>query len=283
MKTVKTEYAPITVETLEITAIKAAFIALRTANAGKAKAVKKDGETVAHDGTLSGCSKKTMEIKSGVAWTLANAFQKMLACKAAYEQNPSKATLKTYEESIKAYTAGTANDMDDCISVAKVTLWENIARNDGITATETAFVDAMNAVHGHIFGEKNNTGVRIRAKYNDKGELLDAKEYRYIMFPHLYYDSFTTDENGDMSFDIVDANDELSKAIKGMTDNATLTECLATMNATQKRIIQYVARGMTYETIAKRIYGSDCDLKKGVQNIKKNVQRIREKCAGIEH
>lgn len=275
METVKTEYAPATLETLEKTAFSAAYVAIRKAYHGTPRKVKIDGETVNHDGN-SGGTEMIRRLYYGFSSSLAAAKLRMDAAAAAYEATPTKTTKADYDAAARTYSETTPNDTDDCIQKAALSLWENIADNGGETATETAFMDAVRAVHQHIYEQDKNTSTKVRRKYDDKGQLLAINDYQYIKYPHIYIDEYTgTDENGNATFDIVDVNDELAKYIAGQMANDTINEVLAILTATQKRIVSYMARGYTYETMAARL-----NISNGM--VRKHVQRIREKARTIE-
>lgn len=276
METVKTEYAPATLETLEKTAWAAAFVAVRKAYHGTPRKVQVNGETVNHDGN-SGGAEMVRRLYYGFSSSLAAAKMRMDAAAAAYDATPTKATKADYDAAALAYAETTPNDTDDCITAAALALWENINENGGETATETAFMDAVRAVHRYIYQQDKNTSTKVRRTYDEKGQLLAVNDYQYIKYPHIYIDAYTgTDENGAATFDIVDVNDELSKYINGQMANDTINDVLALLTATQKRVLSYLAKGYTYETIAARLNITNAAARK-------HVQRIREKAATVKH
>lgn len=271
------EYPAITLETLERTAVAAAWVAVNAQLRGKARKVTDGkGNVLDHDGNNGG-NETMRRLYNGFAYGIATMRGKMAECADEYESNPTKDTLATLLESMDNYTATTANDTDDCISVARLSLWESIVNNGGAEADEEAFNRACNAVRCHIHAEDSNTATRIRRKYDENGNLLAIDDYQYIKYPHLYIDEYSgTDENGNPRFDIVDVNDELSKYIRGQMDNDTINEALALLTTTQRRIVHMVARGYTQETIAKRLNMTD-------RTVRNHLARIREKVAHIEH
>lgn len=276
MKTGTTKYPVITLETLEKTAFSAAYVAIRKAYHGTPRKVIVGGVEMGRDGN-SGGAEMVRNLYHGFSTSTAAAKLLYNDAVRLYDENPTPQTLETMEAAAASYAAAVPNDTDDCIQAAALSLWENIADNGGETATETAFMDAVRAVHQHIYEQDKNTSTKVRRKYDDKGQLLAINDYQYIKYPHIYIDAYTgTDENGNATFDIVDVNDELAKYITGQMANDTINEVLAILTATQKRIVSYMAKGYTYETIAARLNISNAAARK-------HVQRIREKAQTIEH
>lgn len=270
-----TEYLAITLETLEKTAFSAAYVAIRKAYHGTPHKITVNGVDMGRDGN-SGGADIIRRLYQGFSTSTAAAKMLYNDAAALYDENPTPQTLETMETAAANYAAAVPNDTDDCIQAAALALWENIAGNDGETATETAFMDAVRAVHRYIYQQDKNTSTKVRRRYNSKGELLAIDDYQYIKYPHISINQYAgEDENGGAIFEIVDVNDELSKYIQGQRNNDTINDVLALLTATQKRILQYVAIGYTYETIAARLNITQ-------STVRQHMHRIRQKAATVE-
>ena len=83
-------------------------------------------------------------------------------------------SLEVYRAAKNNICAAIGNDFDDLVQVAALALLEHMKEED-------AFIKAVNAVHKAIRTEANNEGVRIRATYDEHGNILNKNE------PQLYY------------------------------------------------------------------------------------------------
>lgn len=268
-----TEHGPITAANIQDVARAAAYVAIRRAYLASARKVTDvNGETIAHDGNTGGAD-MIRRLYYGFAGSEHAARATLDKAATDYDEHTDKTTAATLKAALDGYADATANDTDDCINAAALALWENIVENGGETATDDAFITAVRAVHRYIYQQDTNTSTRVRRKYDEKGNLLAVNDYQYIKYPHIYIDAVAgTDDDGNALFEVVDVNDELSKYIKGQRDNDTINDVLAILTATQKRILHYIARGYTYETIGERL-----DMTTAA--VKMQVRRIRQKAA----
>lgn len=268
-------YEPVTVETLEQTARAAAYVAIRKAYLSTARKVTDSaGNVLDYDGN-SGGADIIRRLYNGFGDSVSAARSNMDAA-AAYDAAPDRKAAATAETAALAYAETSGNDTDDCIQAAALALWENIAANGGEVGTESAFMEAVRAVHRHIYQQDKNTSTRVRRRYDSTGQLLEMGDYQYIKYPHIYIDAYNgTDENGGAAFDIVDVNDELSRYMRGQSDNDTINDVLMILTPEQKRVLKYLASGYSYETIAGKMHTT-------AAAVRKHFQRIKERAAVVE-
>lgn len=293
-------YEPVTVETLEQTARAAAYVAIRKAYLSTARKVTDSaGNVLDYDGN-SGGADIIRRLYNGFGDSVSAARSNMDAAAAAYDAAPDRKAAATAETAALAYAETTGNDTDDCIQAAALALWENIAANGGEVGTESAFMDAVRAVHRHIYQQDKNTSTRVRRRYDSTGQLLEMGDYQYIKYPHIYIDAYNgTDENGGAAFDIVDVNDELSRYMRGQSDNDTINDVLAILTTRQRNLVHMVAKGYTFETIAEKLYNTEIKLaengtdktppishaaavKRAAALARKHMERIRKRAAVVE-
>ena len=273
------EYPTITRDTAQGVAIAAAYSTIKYLYMGHVKQVKdKHGEIINHDGNAGGDS-MIQRLYYGFNKSLSSAYRNMLD---AYADAPDKMTnaqiLEYQNGATTKYLNTTANETDDCINTAVLAILEDIDENDGETATEDAYKKACTAVRNYVYQQDNNTGTRIRAKYDAQGNLIDRKEYKYIKYPHLYIDAIDADGN---TAQYIDVNDKLSKYINGLFTHDTITEILSTLNETQKQIVHYIAKGYTNTTICRLMAVKDKKTGETVpmpeNTLYSHIHRIRQK------
>ena len=137
---------------------------------------------------------------------------------------------------------------------------------------DDAFLDACRAVDRQIYAEQSNTGTRVRTTTAAAGNVLRSDEYRYTRLPHLYIDHLTTDANGEITADIVDVSDALSKYMRGQGARDDIQAALLPLSRPEKQVLLWHAAGLTYDTIARRLNTT-------VTAVKMRVKRAREKAA----
>ena len=141
---------------------------------------------------------------------------------------------------------------------------------DGQTAPDTAFLAACSAVNRAIYAERSNTGTLVRVKTDAAGNVLRSDEYKYTRLPHLYVDHLETDDNGELTADIVDVSDALAAYQRGQGMRDDIQTALAALTRPEKQVLIWAAQGLAYETIARRMGTT-------VPGIKMRVKRAREK------
>ena len=182
------------------------------------------------------------------------------------------AALSDLVDAMDGYTDATATDADDLIQTAALSLWQSIVSDspDGQTAPDTAFLAACSAVNKAIYAERSNTGTLVRVKQDAAGNVLRSDEYKYTRLPHLYVDHLETDDNGELTADIVDVSDALAAYQRGQGMRDDIQTALAALEAKDRQVLVWHAQGATYETIARR-------MRTTVPAIKMRVKRAREK------
>lgn len=267
--------APITADNLMQAARAAAYVTVRRAYLSTPRALRDaSGEVCGYDGATTGGTDMIRKVYQGFGQGLHAAQGR--ADRAADAMDAATmdyaAALADLVDAMDGYTDATATDADDLIQTAALSLWQSIALDspDGQTAPEGAFLAACSAVNKAIYSERSNTGTLVRVKQDAAGNVLRSDEYKYTRLPHLYVDHLETDDNGELTADIVDVSDALAAYQRGQGMRDDIQTALAALEAKDRQVLVWHAQGATYETIARR-------MRTTVPAIKMRVKRAREK------
>lgn len=267
--------APITADNLMQAARAAAYVTVRRAYLSTPRSLRDaSGEVCGYDGATTGGTDMIRRVYQGFGQGLHAAQGRAdRAADAMDAATTDYATaLADLVDAMDGYTDATATDADDLIQTAALALWQSIALDspDGQTAPEGAFLDACSAVNKAIYAERSNTGTLVRVKQDAAGNVLRSDEYKYTRLPHLYVDHLETDDNGELTADIVDVSDALAAYQRGQGMRDDIQTALAALEAKDRQVLVWHAQGATYETIARR-------MRTTVPAIKMRVKRAREK------
>ena len=267
--------APITADNLMQAARAAAYVTVRRAYLSTPRSLRDaSGEVCGYDGATTGGTDMIRRVYQGFGQGLHAA--QVRADRAADAMDAATtdyaAALADLVDAMDGYTDATATDADDLIQTAALSLWQSIVSDspDGQTAPDTAFLAACSAVNKAIYAERSNTGTLVRVKQDAAGNVLRSDEYKYTRLPHLYVDHLETDDNGDLTADIVDVSDALAAYQRGQGMRDDIQTALAALEAKDRQVLVWHAQGATYETIARR-------MRTTVPAIKMRVKRAREK------
>lgn len=257
MKKLNTERtnAPITAANVMQVARAAAYVTVRRAYLSTPRAIRDGGgQVLGYDGSTTGGADMVRRLWQGFRQGLHSAEGVAEKAAAALDAatDDTAAALADLTAAMNGYTAATANDADDLVQTAALSLWEAIADSTDGTAPEGAFLDACRAVDRAIHAEQSNTGVRVRVKTDAAGNVLRSDEYRYTRLPHLYVDHLSVDDNGELTADIVDVSDALSRYQRGEGLRDDIRAALKVLTPRERRVLIATARGETQETIARR-------------------------------
>lgn len=267
--------APITADNLMQAARAAAYVTVRRAYLSTPRSLRDaSGEVCGYDGATTGGTDMIRKVYQGFGQGLHAAQGRAdRAADAMDAATTDYATaLADLVDAMDGYTDATATDADDLIQTAALALWQSIALDspDGQTAPEGAFLAACSAVNKAIYSERSNTGTLVRVKQDAAGNVLRSDEYKYTRLPHLYVDHLETDDNGELTADIVDVSDALAAYQRGQGMRDDIQTALAALEAKDRQVLVWHAQGATYETIARR-------MRTTVPAIKMRVKRAREK------
>lgn len=267
--------APITADNLMQAARAAAYVTVRRAYLSTPRRLRDaSGEVCGYDGATTGGTDMIRRVYQGFGQGLHAAADRADRAADAMDAATTDyaAALADLVDAMDGYTDATATDADDLIQTAALSLWQSIVSDspDGQTAPDTAFLAACSAVNRAIYAERSNTGTLVRVKQDAAGGVLRSDEYKYTRLPHLYIDHLETDDNGDLTADIVDVSDALAAYQRGQGMRDDIQTALAALEAKDRQVLVWHAQGATYETIARR-------MRTTVPAIKMRVKRAREK------
>lgn len=267
--------APITADNLMQAARAAAYVTVRRAYLSTPRSLRDaSGEVCGYDGATTGGTDMIRKVYQGFGQGLHAAQGRADRAADAMDAATTDyaAALADLVDAMDGYTDATATDADDLIQTAALSLWQSIVSDspDGQTAPEGAFLDACSAVNKAIYAERSNTGTLVRVKQDAAGNVLRSDEYKYTRLPHLYVDHLETDDNGELTADIVDVSDALAAYQRGQGMRDDIQTALAALEAKDRQVLVWHAQGATYETIARR-------MRTTVPAIKMRVKRAREK------
>lgn len=267
--------APITADNLMQAARAAAYVTVRRAYLSTPRRLlDASGEVCGYDGATTGGTDMIRRVYQGFGQGLHAAADRADRAADAMDAATTDyaAALADLVDAMDGYTDATATDADDLIQTAALALWQSIALDspDGQTAPEGAFLAACSAVNKAIYSERSNTGTLVRVKQDAAGNVLRSDEYKYTRLPHLYVDHLETDDNGELTADIVDVSDALAAYQRGQGMRDDIQTALAALEAKDRQVLVWHAQGATYETIARR-------MRTTVPAIKMRVKRAREK------
>lgn len=267
--------APITADNLMQAARAAAYVTVRRAYLSTPRRLRDaSGEVCGYDGATTGGTDMIRKVYQGFGQGLHAAQGRADRAADAMDAATTDyaAALSDLVDAMDGYTDATATDADDLIQTAALSLWQSIVSDspDGQTAPEGAFLDACSAVNKAIYAERSNTGTLVRVKQDAAGNVLRSDEYKYTRLPHLYVDHLETDDNGELTADIVDVSDALAAYQRGQGMRDDIQTALAALEAKDRQVLVWHAQGATYETIARR-------MRTTVPAIKMRVKRAREK------
>ena len=267
--------APITADNLMQAARAAAYVTVRRAYLSTPRRLRDaSGEVCGSDGATTGGTDMIRRVYQGFGQGLHAAADRADRAADAMDAATTDyaAALADLVDAMDGYTDATATDADDLIQTAALALWQSIALDspDGQTAPEGAFLAACSAVNKAIYSERSNTGTLVRVKQDAAGNVLRSDEYKYTRLPHLYVDHLETDDNGELTADIVDVSDALAAYQRGQGMRDDIQTALAALEAKDRQVLVWHAQGATYETIARR-------MRTTVPAIKMRVKRAREK------
>lgn len=271
----RTERAPITADNLMQAARAAAYVTVRRAYLSTPRSLRDaSGEVCGYDGATTGGTDMIRRVYQGFGQGLHAAQGRADRAADAMDAATTDyaAALADLVDAMDGYTDATATDADDLIQTAALSLWQSIVSDspDGQTAPDTAFLAACSAVNKAIYAERSNTGTLVRVKQDAAGNVLRSDEYKYTRLPHLYIDHLETDDNGDLTADIVDVSDALAAYQRGEGMRDDIQTALAALTRPEKQVLVWAAQGLAYETIARRMGTT-------VPGIKMRVKRAREK------
>lgn len=267
--------APITADNIMQAARAAAYVTVRRAYLSTPRSLRDaSGEVCGYDGATTGGTDMIRRVYQGFGQGLHAAQGRADRAADAMDAATTDyaAALADLVDAMDGYTDATATDADDLIQTAALSLWQSIVSDspDGQTAPEGAFLDACSAVNKAIYAERSNTGTLVRVKQDAAGNVLRSDEYKYTRLPHLYVDHLETDDNGELTADIVDVSDALAAYQRGQGMRDDIQTALAALEAKDRQVLVWHAQGATYETIARR-------MRTTVPAIKMRVKRAREK------
>lgn len=267
--------APITADNLMQAARAAAYVTVRRAYLSTPRSLRDaSGEVCGYDGATTGGTDMIRKVYQGFGQGLHAAAGRADRAADAMDAATTDyaAALADLVDAMDGYTDATATDADDLIQTAALALWQSIALDspDGQTAPDGAFLAACSAVNKAIYAERSNTGTLVRVKQDAAGNVLRSDEYKYTRLPHLYVDHLETDDNGELTADIVDVSDALAAYQRGQGMRDDIQTALAALEAKDRQVLVWHAQGATYETIARR-------MRTTVPAIKMRVKRAREK------
>lgn len=267
--------APITADNIMQAARAAAYVTVRRAYLSTPRALRDaSGEVCGYDGATTGGTDMIRKVYQGFGQGLHAAAGRADRAADAMDAATTDyaAALADLVDAMDGYTDATANDADDLVQTAALALWQSIVSDspDGQTAPDGAFLAACSAVNKAIYAERSNTGTRVRVTQDAAGNVLRSDEYKYTVLPHLYVDHLETDDNGELTADIVDVSDALAAYQRGQGMRDDIQTALAALEAKDRQVLVWHAQGATYETIARR-------MRTTVPAIKMRVKRAREK------
>lgn len=270
---------PITAETLMQSARAAAYCTVRRAYLSTPRTLRDaTGQVAGFDGSTTGGADMIRRLyqgfRGGLHAAAGHAEQAAAAMDNAATTAEQAAALVDLTAAMDAYTATLSNDADDLIQTAALALWQAIVDNDGQTAPDGAFLDACRAVDRQIYAEQSNTGTRVRTTTDAAGNVLRSDEYRYTRLPHLYIDHLSTDANGEITADIVDVSDALSRYMRGQGARDDIAALFRRLTDREQQTLVWYAAGVSHETVARRLHIAPA-------TARKRFSRLVEKCKKI--
>lgn len=255
----RTDRAPITADNLMQAARAAAYVTVRRAYLSTPRQLRDaSGEVCGYDGATTGGTDMIRKVYQGFGQGLHAAQGRAdRAADAMDAATTDYATaLADLVDAMDGYTDATATDADDLIQTAALALWQSIALDspDGQTAPEGAFLAACSAVNKAIYAERSNTGTLVRVKQDAAGNVLRSDEYKYTRLPHLYIDHLETDDNGELTADIVDVSDALAAYQRGQGMRDDIRAIFRHITDRERQTLIWYASGVTHETIARRLH-----------------------------
>lgn len=256
------EYPAVTADTLPAAARTAAYIAVRTAVLGRPVKVSRAGKTV-YNGALSGADPVALRLWQGFRGGLSAASDRADRAAAALDNATTASDRAAALDDLAAATGilastALASDTDDCISAAALAIWEHMADNDG-TDDGGAWLAGVRATHRHIYGERKAGGRRVRTTTDAAGNVLRTDAVRYTWQGHLWADVTARNENGDLVHDVVDVHNAIDDYTRRAGQSAAVSALLDAIDRDNKDLVpvlRLVARGWTWETIARRLHPS---------------------------
>ena len=281
MKKLNTERtnAPITAANVMQVARAAAYVTVRRAYLSTPRAIRDGGgQVLGYDGSTTGGADMVRRLWQGFRQGLHSAEGVAEKAAAALDAatDDTAAALADLTAAMDGYTAATANDADDLVQTAALSLWEAIADTPDGTAPEGAFLDACRAVDRAIHAEQSNTGVRVRVKTDSAGNVLRSDEYRYTRLPHLYVDHLAVDDSGELIADIVDVSDALSRYQRGEGLRDDIRAIMSRLTDRERQTLVWYASGATHETIARRLHIAPATARKRYSRLVKRCRDIAQ-------
>ena len=257
----------------------AAYVTVRRAYLSTPRSLRDaSGEVCGYDGATTGGTDMIRRVYQGFGQGLHAAQGRAdRAADAMDAATTDYATaLADLVDAMDGYTDATATDADDLIQTAALALWQSIALDspDGQTAPEGAFLDACSAVNKAIYAERSNTGTLVRVKQDAAGNVLRSDEYKYTRLPHLYVDHLETDDNGELTADIVDVSDALAAYQRGEGMQDDIRAIFHRITDREQQMLIWYASGVTHETIARRLHVTPA-------TARKRYSRLVAKCRDI--
>lgn len=273
--------APITADNIMQAARAAAYVTVRRAYLSTPRSLRDaSGEVCGYDGATTGGTDMIRKVYQGFGQGLhAAAGRADRASDAMDAATTDYATaLADLVDAMDGYTDATANDADDLVQTAALALWQSIVSDspDGQTAPDGAFLAACSAVNKAIYSERSNTGTLVRVKQDAAGNVLRSDEYKYTRLPHLYVDHLETDDNGELTADIVDVSDALAAYQRGQGMRDDIRAIFHRITDREQQTLVWYASGVTHETIARRLHITP-------ETARKRYSRLVAKCRSIAH
>ena len=273
--------APITADNLMQAARAAAYVTVRRAYLSTPRQLRDaSGEVCGYDGATTGGTDMIRKVYQGFGQGLHAAQGRADRAADAMDAATTDyaAALADLVDAMDGYTDATATDADDLIQTAALALWQSIALDspDGQTAPEGAFLAACSAVNKAIYSERSNTGTLVRVKQDAAGNVLRSDEYKYTRSPHLYVDHLETDDNGELTADIVDVSDALAAYQRGQGMRDDIRAIFRKLIYRERQMLIWYASGVTHETIARRLHITP-------ETARKRYSRLVAKCRSIAH
>lgn len=277
----RTDRAPITADNIMQAARAAAYVTVRRAYLSTPRQLRDaSGEVCGYDGATTGGTDMIRRVYQGFGQGLHAAAGRADRAADAMDAATTDyaAALADLVDAMDGYTDATANDADDLVQTAALALWQSIVSDspDGQTAPDGAFLAACSAVNKAIYAERSNTGTRVRVTQDAAGNVLRSDEYKYTVLPHLYVDHLETDDNGELTADVVDVSDALAAYQRGQGMRDDIRAIFGKLIYREKQMLIWYAAGVTHETIARRLHVTPA-------TARKRYSRLVAKCRSIAH
>lgn len=275
----RTDRAPITADNIMQAARAAAYVTVRRAYLSTPRQLRDaSGEVCGYDGATTGGTDMIRRVYQGFGQGLHAAAGRADRAADAMDAATTDyaAALADLVDAMDGYTDATANDADDLVQTAALALWQSIVSDspDGQTAPDGAFLAACSAVNKAIYAERSNTGTRVRVTQDAAGNVLRSDEYKYTVLPHLYVDHLETDDNGELTADVVDVSDALAAYQRGQGMRDDIRAIFGKLIYREKQMLIWYAAGVTHETIARRLHVTPA-------TARKRYSRLVAKCRDI--